>query len=80
MPDPEVMDLVELRWKSIIDHEAPKPEEEAELRQFLDGEFEQYWKEWRAKAFVLSEEEMKAELGRSFPMQRALTFRRKKER
>jgi len=42
----------------------------------LDGEFEQYWKDWRAKAHVLSEEEMKAELGRSFPIQKADTYRR----
>jgi len=72
------MDLVELRWQSIIDHKTPEPEKEAELQQFLDGEFEQYWNEWRAKAHVLSEEEMKAELGRSFPIQKADSYRRYK--
>lgn len=76
VPDPEVMELVELRWKSIIDNEPPEPEKEAQLRQLLDGEFEQYWKDWRAKAHVLSEEQMRAELGRSFPVQQADTFKR----
>ncbi len=79
VPDTDVMDLVELRWRSIIDHEPPEPEKEAQLRQLLDGEFEQYWKDWRAKAHVLSEEERKAELGRSFPIQKADTYRRYKE-
>ena len=78
VPEAEVMDLVELRWQSIIDHKTPEPEKEAELQQFLDGEFEQYWNEWRAKAHVLSEEEMKAELGRSFPIQKADSYRRYK--
>jgi 3-polyprenyl-4-hydroxybenzoate decarboxylase len=76
MPEEEVMDLVELRWKTIIDNEKPKPGKEAELRAFLDGEFEDYWKEWRTKTYVLGEEEMKAELGRSFPIQKADTYRR----
>ena len=76
VPEAEVMDLVELRWQSIVDQKRPEPDKEAEFRQFLDGEFEQYWKQWRAKAHVLSEEEMKAELGRSFPMQKGDTYRR----
>lgn len=71
VPEPEVMELVELRWRSIMEHETPDPEKEAKLRDFLDGEFEQYWKDWRAKAHVLSEEQMKAELGRSFPVRAA---------
>jgi 3-polyprenyl-4-hydroxybenzoate decarboxylase len=76
VPDSEVMDLVELRWQSIIDNKTPDPEKEGQLRQLLDGQYEQYWKDWRAKAHVLSEEEMKAELGRSFPMQEADAHRR----
>jgi 4-hydroxy-3-polyprenylbenzoate decarboxylase len=78
MPEADVMDLVELRWRTIIENEKPQPEKEAELRAFLDKEFEEYWREWRAKTYVLSEEEMKAELGRSFPIQKADIFRRKK--
>lgn len=77
MPEPEVMDLVELRWKSMIGHEKPEPEKEAEIRAFLDEEYEEYWKEWRAKTYVLSEEEMKVELGRSFPIQKTEVFKRK---
>lgn len=77
MPEEEVMDLVELRWKSIIDHEKPQPEKEIELRAFLDGEFEEHWREWRTKTYVLSEEEMKAELGRSFPIQKTDVYKRK---
>jgi UbiD family decarboxylase len=76
VPDPEVMELVELRWQSIIDNRKPEPEKEAQLRKLLDGEFEQYWKDWRAKAHVLSEEEMKAELGRSFPIHQEDRFSR----
>ena len=72
------MDLVELRWKSVIDGETPEPEKEAELRQFLDGEFEQYWTEWRADAHMLSEEEQKAELGRSFPIKGGVRYKKKK--
>jgi len=76
VPEPEVMELVGLRWKNVMDNEAPEPEKEAELRQFLDGEYEQYWQEWRSKAHVLTEEQMKAELGRSFPVQQAAAFKR----
>ena len=79
IPEEEVMDLVELKWKTIIDNGKPMPGKEAELRAFLDGEFEDYWKEWRNKTYVLGEEEMKAELGRSFPIQKADTYRRYKE-
>jgi len=75
MPEREVMDLVELRWKTIIENGKSMPVKETELRTFLDGQFEDYWKEWRTKTYVLSEEEMKAELGRSFPIQKAGTYR-----
>ncbi len=77
MPEQEVMDLVELRWKSVVENEKPQLEKEAELRSFLDGEFEGYWREWRSKTYVLSEEEMKAELGRSFPVHKEKIFRKK---
>jgi UbiD family decarboxylase len=78
MPEEEVMELAELRWKTFIDNGKPMPGKETELRAFLDGEFEDYWKEWRTKTYVLSEEEMKAELGRSFPIQKAASYRRYK--
>jgi len=77
-PPEEIMELVELRWKNVIDGEAPEPEKEAELRQFLDGEFEQYWRDWRTNAHVLSEEEQKAELGRSFPIRERSRYKKKK--
>jgi UbiD family decarboxylase len=67
VPDPEVMDLVELRWRSVIDHEHPDQEKESQLRQFLEGEYEEYWNNWRAKAYMLTEEELKSEYRRSFP-------------
>jgi len=76
-PPQAIMDLVEIRWKSVIDGEAPEPEKEAEIRQSLDGEFEQYWKDWRADAHTLSEEEYKAELGRSFPIRGGTEYKKR---
>ncbi|MEO0249711.1 MAG: UbiD family decarboxylase, partial [candidate division WOR-3 bacterium] len=77
LPEPEVMELVELRWQSVMEKRPPEPEKEKELRQFLDGEFENYWSEWRTRAYVLSEEEIKAEVGRSFPMADRTGYRKK---
>ena len=56
-----------MRWRSVIGHEHPDQEKESQLRTFLDGEYEEYWKNWRAKAYVLTEEELKSEYRRSFP-------------
>src|SRR5271157_355991 len=64
IPEPEVMELVEFRWRSIVEHKPAQPDKEGELRQFLDGEFEQYWSDWRGKTYRLSDEEIKQELGR----------------
>jgi UbiD family decarboxylase len=77
VPEPEIMDLVELRWRSTIEERPPEPDKEAQLREFLDGEFEGYWSEWRDKTYVLSEEEIKAEMGRSFPMGERVGYKRK---
>jgi len=77
VPEPEVMDLVELRWRSIVEQRPPEPAKEKELRELLDGDFENYWNTWREKTYVLSEEEIKAELGRSFPMGESAGYRKK---
>lgn len=68
VPPGEIMDFVETRWQNIVCKKPADPLEEGKIRSFLDGEFEDYWQRWRSKAHVLKEDELKSEMGRSFPV------------
>jgi 3-polyprenyl-4-hydroxybenzoate decarboxylase len=76
MPEPEVMDLVHLRWQGVMEGK-PQPEKEKELQTLLRGDFEKYWQAFRAAHYTLTEEEEKAEIGRSFPLTETVSYKRK---
>lgn len=67
MPPDELMDLARLKWQSELAGQTVSTEEIARRQKEIDEVIKPYWEAWRAKYYVMSQEEQAKELGLSYP-------------
>ena len=67
VPPPEIMELVDLKWRKEFENLAIDQKEIDEKAGFITGEFHKKWEEWRQKAYTLSPEELEREKELSYP-------------